>query len=174
MEDELEPAVELRRAVAAAYEREHEALLAAFRDLDGKAQATITVAGIFLAAALAFVEDAPSATAPTVLVRALLGSTLFLLVASISAALLALQLRKIVRSPSAVQIGRFVSDLVAAGSDEARKRMGDFYGQVSRLWGASIESLETANARKSRCLVVAQLLLFLAILGAFFLVMVRL
>jgi hypothetical protein len=173
MDEGLEPAVELRRAVAAAYEREHEALLTAFRDLDGKAQATITVAGIFLAAALAFVEETP-ATAPSLLVRALLGGTLFLLVASISAALLALQLRKIVRSPSATQIGKFVSDLLAAGTEEARKRMGDFYGQVSTLWGASIQSLETANVRKSRCLVIAQVLLFLAILGAFFLVMVRL
>jgi len=173
MDEGLEPAKELRKELAAAFEREHEALLGAFRDLDGKAQATITVAGIFLAAALAFVEEAP-ATDPSLLVRALLGSTLFFLVASISAALLALQLRKIVRSPSAVQIGQFVSDLLAAGTDEARKRMGDFYGQIARLWNVSIQSLESANARKSRFLFTAQLMLFLAILGAFFLVMVRL
>lgn len=151
----------LRSEALSAYREEHEALLGSFRDLDSKAQATIAIAGVFLAASFAFVRQI-SENSEFVLKMAL-SLNICLLVSAILCAVLAMRLRKTIKPPSARLISKLTNDLLAS-EGTLSKRLPGFYGDQSAQWARAIASIDPIVDKKARLVRLAQLALVIAIL----------
>jgi hypothetical protein len=144
--------------------QEHQDLSSQWTAVDAKAQSTITVAGVFLAAILAFIRELSATT--TDLERWLLSGTLVLLIGSTIFALFAVRLRPVAGAPCGTPLVEMIEDLVATEDGTSPERLRNFARDHARLWRRANESVGGAVGAKSRHLQKAQWLLFGAIVAA--------
>jgi hypothetical protein len=148
---------------------EHAELSDAFRSLDAKAQSTVTLAGILVAAAFAFLKDW-TATPSVVKVCVLL--TLLLSLATIAYVLAAVRLTEIAMPLSGGSAARLARDAasgnLSAENPEAEKEelMAGFLGDVQRSWAESVDDLRAKIAEKAKRVRAAQVFAGLAVASA--------
>lgn len=163
---------ELRKQAINAFYDEYKELIAAWRNLDTKAQGNITIAGIFIAGAFGYISKVNQQ--PAIYEKALFTLTISLLITSVILAVLVLEIRTIFSAP----LGNFVSENVKNISEvtdesdfvEYSRRI--FYFHVARWQSVNLE-LTLANKNKGERLRQAQRFLLAAILVAALLTIIK-
>jgi hypothetical protein len=153
---------ELYGAALDAYRSDYAGLADQWVRLETKAQATITVAGIFLAAVFA---SARGDAAPALLLdRWLLGVSIVLLVLSVAGAGLALRVQTVHAGPPGDEIERFARLAIASAGPRSpdELRVG-FLVEQSKTWAACTRELRKKNGDKAELVRGAQGLLVLGI-----------
>jgi len=125
-----------------------------FRDLDGKAQGTATVAGAFLAAGLALLNR--SGGIDSLVAKPILGGAVAGLATSIVFSVLALRLRQVLSCPSGQDVGKLLDNLATVPPENLAERIVYFYGDVAQLWRGCTLDRRAANERKARYIAFAQ------------------
>jgi hypothetical protein len=138
-----------------------------FRDLDAKAQSSITTAGIFLAAALAFLRleflEQYYRIGGWYFIT-LLSLSIFLLVGSVVFSLVALRIRKVAMALESGALADMVDDLLSLNpSERDEAAQSNFLRDQLRAWRTILQDVATVNESKARTVFIAQILLTLAI-----------
>lgn len=152
----------LHSSVIEAYANEYKELAETWRNLESKAQSAITVAGIFIAGAFAYVREIkpPTHTTEKVLLEVSVG----FLIASVVLSILALRLRKVAAPLMGDNMNTMVGDLLQLSDDENfLKRLPDHYNDQSGLWRKVKEETHAANQSKARFLWWSHITLVIAI-----------
>lgn len=148
------------RAIDACY-NEYKELIATWRNLETKAQGNITIAGIFIAGAFAYISKASDQ--PFRLEKAIFGLTILLLMASVFFALLALRIRQIDLPPLGEHMVKDAMNICktteANYADYARR----IFNLHAWRWGEANTELKRQNVEKGARLWLAQRLLWGAI-----------
>lgn len=151
----------LVRDALGAYKEEHSELSEIWHNLDGKAQGTIAVSGIFLAGMLAFVR---ALSERVILIEKLLfTATVGLLSLSIIFALLVLLVRSVSSAPLGESLDELTDDLLRAEDGTSTERLLDFSRDYARMWKTTNREVEKVNEKKAGHLIKAQILLVVAI-----------
>jgi hypothetical protein len=129
--------------------------------MDGKAQGTITIAGVFLAAVFATVRAVAEGVAT--LDKVLIALAVLLLGISVVFAGLALRVRAIPAGPPGDEVQRAIEDIVDARADEQDECRIQFLRSQIIAWAECARTLVHANAAKARHVKWAQGLLFVGI-----------
>jgi hypothetical protein len=153
----------LQQAVDAC-KHEHQELSEQWDALDAKAQGTMTVAGIFVAGILAFINALSSAAA--IWEKRLLTTAAILLGACVVAALRAIAVREVTAAPVGKQLLNVVNDLLEKGEPLTPSRLNNFARDHMRMWEVANADMRRVNTSKAKPLAVAQWLLFAAIVCA--------
>jgi len=164
MADARDQQADLLQQAVDSCRQEHQDLSSQWANLDSKATSAITVAGVFLAATLAFIREL--ADTATDVERILLTAALALLIVSTVFALLVVRLRPVVGAPSGAPLTGMIDDLVSVKDAMSAHRLRNFARDHAKLWQRANESVSEAVTRKARNLQWAQWLLFGAILAA--------
>lgn len=128
--------------------------------IEKKADGSISLSGILLAAIFAFSRDLVQGAGP--LDKALLCTALVLLVAAISVSLLALWMRRVPVAPPAAVVRGNVGELLAAvdrGSAEFPEAAVTFLNTMARLWEDAGGELARRVNEKSRLVYCAHLII---------------
>lgn len=150
------------KQVLGACEAEHSQLTGISQILDSKAQATAAIAGVFIAAVFAFVQDI-SGRIPSLYI-AFLAPSLGLLLLSIFFAVLGMWLQRTIGRPTAEFVRQLILDLWKTdGPDAIGARAGGFYGDQVQEWLPALQRLRIIVRRKSRFVAASQLFLLLAL-----------
>lgn len=126
--------------------------------LDAKAQGTAAIAGIFLAAFVAFVSKDPCSVAGDIHTKLAVAVLLFLLLASILFAVTAMRVIGFDMPPS----GRSTRDDVAKlldlplNEDELRAERTKLLRELTEIWLSSGDTIENCNAKKVKLVQRAQ------------------
>lgn len=160
----------LHQAVLEAYCADYKELSDIWKGLEVKAQGTVTIAGIFIAATFAFIRDLNNLHwgYPK---RLLLGLAIFSLVFCVILAILVLTLRTVEAPPTGEYVGQIVKDILRLKFEETvednaaklSERKILFINEQIREWHKAKESASKILKRKVRYLWVAQWLLVTAI-----------
>lgn len=157
------------KALTASYD-EYKELVAAWRNLDTKAQGNATVAGIFIAAAFTYL------TKFTLDGRVEAGILLLALLCLVGCVLLSLGVLRVRNVPPHYLGGfmrRTVANLKGKTDEDFRGYLPLFYEEHADLWHDSSQKFAAANRRKGKLLWAAQVSLIAAILSAALLVALR-
>lgn len=103
-----------------------------WKQLDSKAQATATIAGIFIAASFAFIRN--SALQLTGLEKTLLLLVLASLIVSILLAVTAMLVRTVPVPPTPENIAEMVTDLLETLPEEHEERLGGLIADTINAW----------------------------------------
>ncbi len=153
-----------QREILETYRKEADQLASAFRDLDGKAQGTATIAGGFLVASLAFLNRGQNLDEP--LVRGILIIGTLGLVCAIVFSLMALRIRTLIASPSGEDIRALIRKLASETDEQIRaERFKYFYGDASDLWIGFVEDRRKVIEEKAEHVWSAQKSLLITALG---------
>jgi hypothetical protein len=158
------------KALTASYD-EYKELSAAWRNLDTKAQGNITVAGIFIAGAFAYLTKF---TQPGIVEAGILSFAILFLVACVVLSVLVLQVREVPPHYLGGFMRDMVSDLEGKTDKEFREYLPAFYTLHARKWNESSEKLINANKGKGKRLWQSQVFLLAAIFTAALLVLFKL
>lgn len=129
------------------------------RSIDAKAQGTIAIAGIFLAAIFALTRNG---TRLGVTHQVLILGALILLVASVLLAVLTLKVRKFTAPPAAEVVRRLLDRAIKADSRAPSALVGT-YNDQAHLWSAANRSAYETAEQKATLLEAAQWVLLLAV-----------
>jgi hypothetical protein len=151
---------EVQKEILDTYRREFDLLSATFRDVDSKAQGATAIAGIFLAAALSFLNR-PSGL-PVKLLW-ILAVTVLCLVGVIVFSIQALKVRKMPGSPSGEDVEGML-DTLAKIKDESElaHRLLHVQGDSAKLWKRCVQDRRKTNESKALHLWRAQMCLLAA------------
>jgi hypothetical protein len=152
----------LEQALGAA-KQEHEELSDQFNALDSKAQGAMTIAGIFVAGMLGFINSLTD-TAPFGQ-RVLLTAATALLALCVTAALLVVAVREVTAPPGGGLL-QLVEDLLRSNNAAEPDRLRNFARDHIRMWAAANKSIRDVNASKAKRLIFAQWLLLAAVVCA--------
>ncbi|MGQ0761785.1 MAG: hypothetical protein ACT4OT_07195 [Acidobacteriota bacterium] len=153
----------LQRLVLDSYRDEYKDVSETWRNLEGKAQGAVAIAGIFVAGAFAYIRDAKT---PGSLEKVSLAVSIFSLMASVLFAIWALKVRKVPAPPWGSEIGKLVQDLLAIKDDpELAKRVPLFTTDQVKLWETSTNKAKKVNQSKANWLLASHVFLVLAILA---------
>ncbi|HEX8148175.1 MAG TPA: hypothetical protein VF591_13425 [Pyrinomonadaceae bacterium] len=157
------------KALEASYD-EYKELTAAWRTLDTKAQGNVTIAGIFVAAAVAYLTkfERPGPGERFFLLFAIL-----FLVTCIVLALVALFIRDVPPHYLGASLREMVEDLEGVTGEEFQAQLRYFYNLHAEQWESSRKRLSGANKVKGEYLLVSQVFLLLAIVSAAALVILK-
>jgi hypothetical protein len=144
--------------VLSAYQSDYKDAVEHWRSLETKAQASITMAGIFLAAGFALVRELDPTT--TWWVRGLLLIGALALMVAVVFAVLALKVRVVPAPPSAETLNRIVNDFFRAPGptnleQETRNQLHDRI----RTWQGCVRDRVQLNRSKAQNVLRAQLAL---------------
>ena len=144
---------------------EYKDLYDTWKSLDGKAQASATIAGIFLAAAFAIAKDIPAAFLP--FQRILLAISIGLLVVTVCFCLVGLLVRRIYAPPIGENTKGLVEDLLPSLSPSKKgARLSRFIKDRFDLWDVANSDLKQKCSRKAIWVSIAQGTLLAAIAAA--------
>jgi lipopolysaccharide export LptBFGC system permease protein LptF len=139
---------------------EHDHLSETWKRLDDKAQATATIAGIFMAAAFAFLQSsAVQLTSPQKWV--LCAGVLFLVVA-ITLSVFSMLIQEVSLPPTTARAAKMVADVLAGDPKEFEERYDGLLADTIDPWVQVNAALTTVIARKGRQLLWGQRSLLLA------------
>jgi hypothetical protein len=145
-----------------AFRAEYADLSDTWRQLEAKAQGTVAIAGIFLAAAYAFVRDLRAATSSGLL-RIGIALAVLLFLASVVLAVLALRVREVQAPPVGDTLRELAEDLMQVSPADRGERMPDFLRDQMRLWPETNADLRKQTEAKAGQVRWAQRLLLFAI-----------
>ena len=159
----------LQKAVVETHREEYGKLTDIWKGLETKAQATVTIAGIFIAAAFAFVREF-KALQLSEANKIVLIAAFSCLVLSIILSILVLTLRKVSPPPTGGEMRQIAADVLRLRSDETADQHDesipdlylDFFNEHVILWQRVIVSASKVIKWKVRCLWAAQWLLMFA------------
>ena len=138
-----------------------------FASLDTKAHNTTAIAGIFLAAALAFLHGNPlkEFVRPAGLSAViLLAASVLVLLGSIVTCLWAMRVRYLVVSEPSETLVRMVNDILRLESSEFTDKTGEnFLRDQINTWQKVLRSMSVANQNKAKATRIGQVLLVIAI-----------
>jgi hypothetical protein len=162
---------ELReKALAASYD-EYKELTGAWRNLDAKAQGNITVAGIFIAGAFAYLTKF---TQPGIAEAGIFFLTVLFLMVCVVLSVLVLRVSEV--PPH--YLGGFMRYMVRAlegkTNEEFQVHLPLYHNEHAAHWNESSEKLIVANESKGKLLWAAQVFLIAAILSVALLVVFKL
>ncbi len=144
---------------------EYNRYIARFQALDGKAQATAGIAGIFLASIFAIARISSKSESLFEIAPLFVALAVFLTVIAIS--IMAMRIKTTVRAPG----GSFVRCLLIqleeniADENELFKARFQFYGEQASKWDSAVESIREASKQKAKYIANAQLLLLLGVVA---------
>ena len=140
------------------YEGEYEELLENWRDLERKAQLTITIASAFLAGIFAFVR-AGSSINPDVKIFLILA--IILLLPTLLCALFVFSIKERYIAPSGDTVREFAIELInhATTEPDLEERVPDFLNEVIRQWEEVNENLLQLNSEKAAMLLKSHICL---------------
>ncbi len=148
-----------------AYEAEYKEHVDNWRLIETKSQGTAAVAGVFLAAAFAYVRTLEPEDMSRLETYALIG-TVALLVATVVRAIAALRVTQVEAPPSGDEIDRVVTAYNELDEKQRGERLDDLYGTQLKVWKHANETLHEANSKKAELLADAQTLLTIAAIAA--------
>lgn len=166
---EEKQAVLREKALLASYD-EYKELTGTWRNLDVKAQGNITVAGIFVAAAFAYLTKF---SAPGLGEKVFLLFTVVFLIICVVLSLVVLQVREVPPHYLGGFMRRMVGDLEGATEAELQAYLPTFYNLHADLWNSTSDKLIKANKDKGAFLWLAQVSLIVAICTAAMLVVLK-
>lgn len=159
----MKPADEIRTLL-------REQLLTAFIDeyrdandnwavIDGKAQSTVTISGVFLAAAFAYAREIGTASMTE---RRLLACSVILLIAAVGVSLLALRLRRVSLPPFGTIVEQRVSDLLS-NDNLNEDLLHHFLNERIGQWRLTVQTIYVKNDVRGFHAWCGQMLLGLAL-----------
>jgi hypothetical protein len=144
------------------YRDEYRDLSDTWRHIDSKAQGTVAVAGIFLAAVFAFVRNLVT-SAPGTSEKLLLVTGVLLLVAAVILSVFALRIREVVGPPLGQQIdGQIRALLQVTDTEELDERVPRFVGDQLTMWRNANLHAHGVNKAKADLVSWAQFVLLIA------------
>jgi hypothetical protein len=157
----VKTAPEIRRQLAdlwlSASGEQYKELAETWKALETKAQGAITVAGIFLAATFAFAREAASLDTIS---KLLVGVTAILLVASVTVALLSLEIRQVLAPPMADFVEGGTRDLMKLQDAQLTEDLvARFVVDRANEWKQVNGTLAKENHKKAKQVWISQLLL---------------
>lgn len=161
MSDSVPFRVELLKVALDSYREEYKEVWETWRSLDAKAQGSGAIAGVFLAAGLAWARDIPpDLAAPG---RWLLGLALLAVVVAVAGTVFAMQVRTVQAPPLGDETADMVKDLLNAepGDDQA-SRLAGFYADQASTWKDTNADMQRKNLWKAGWLRIAQFSLLVA------------
>jgi hypothetical protein len=162
----------LREKVIESFFDEYKELAATGRDLDGKAQGTVTIAGIFIAAIFAYLRDLGTTTSDQE--KVFLTIAVVCLIVSVVLSILALRIRKVAFLPLGEFTATFLRDLHSVDDEaEVVERSSRFFDDQVAAWGDVKKDGIASNKLKGAFLWSAQVFVVMAVLSASVLVMIR-
>lgn len=132
-----------------------------FKSLDSKAQGTVTLAGILVAAPFAFLKEVPAMSCA---LQWLVSGTLLASLGTIGCVLLALRVAEVAMPLKGSEAARLAADASRDDlpEDEAEAVRDDlmsaFYNDVQRTWSQAVDDLRANTLRKAEWVRRAQLL----------------
>jgi hypothetical protein len=156
------------------YEEEYKELLDTWRDLERKAQATITIAGAFLAGVFAFARQSGPPVSLEVKIFLVFAITLIVIVFLFSISVFSVRERHM--APSSAMTYRFVMDLLrdaedtAEGKKDLEERTPFFLGDMISSWQGINEELIRLNRIKAGNLWKSHVVLIAAAMVVFVLI----
>jgi Flp pilus assembly protein TadB len=161
---------QLIEAALDSYREEYRELWETWRRVDSKAQGTVAIAGIFLAAVFAFVQTL-SVTTPVE--SALLVIAVALLVLAVLISVLVLRVREVPMAPLGDTLDQLVQDLIHGHDRPGSAEVVGFLRDQTPLWSEANDELHTLGLKKANQLATAQLLLLIAALAVATLTVLR-
>jgi hypothetical protein len=152
----------LRQTALDSYREEYKEFADVWKSLESKAQGTVTIAGIFIAAAFTFAKDLAT-TRLDFYGNVFLGAAILLLIPTVICSVLVLWKRTVKSIPSGETVEQCADALVQTTDDDLADHTRRFLDQQSALWKETVASTKEAIARKAELLHAAQVLLLLAI-----------
>jgi hypothetical protein len=157
------------KALAASYD-EYKELTAAWRNLDTKAQGNITIAGIFIAGAFAYLTKISQP--PALYEKVFFVFAMIFLVISVVLSIKVLEIRNV--PPHYLGFMRQIaSHLQEQADEELKNSLPVFYNYHSSLWASANEKMIKLNKEKGEYLWAAQVFLVIAILTAVMLTILK-
>src|SRR4030095_2260991 len=139
---------DLLRLAFEAYRDEYRELSDNWRNLDTKAQGLGAIAGIFLAAVFTWSRALPATY--NWVQGLLLAGSIVLLVATVVAAVLALQVRTVSLPPLGEETAEMISDMVRGHrAEELPQLVANFYHDQMRVWKDTNEEMGDHCASKA-------------------------
>jgi uncharacterized membrane protein YkvI len=153
-----DPRTFLRAHLLDSYEQEYRELGAEWRAIEAKAQGTVTIAGVFIASAFAFLNQLTEST--TSLQRLLLASGITGLVATVLLSVVALRVRTIYQAPIGEDQYKPVMDLLKIKeADVLAERLPGLQHDRLDGWKSTNEKLTKERRKKAETLFAAQVVL---------------
>ena len=163
---------ELRLELLQSFSEAYAGVLEAAKVLEGKAQASITIAGIFFAAAFAYVRDMHDAH---VLDQSCLTITMTLLSCSVVSALLALRISHLPIPPLGDAIAPYVLDLIQLEAAElTTEHLRRYDHDRLRMWQAAVDRARLACRSKAAHVWRSQILIAAAMVPILIVTVTRL
>jgi hypothetical protein len=155
---------ELLKTVLASYEREYKELSETWRHIDDKAQANVTIVGIFLGATFIFVQASlvKDTTPLSLTMNKLLFLAIILLVGSAVFSIIALKVKKVIMGPTGQHLAELVNDLLQEAVPSS-KRIDNFLRDQTQLWATANTDIQKKNTTKACLLFIGQILLIFSI-----------
>lgn len=152
------------------HQDEYKELLENWRDLERKAQATVTIAAAFLAGLIAFVRQLPNPLPTSIAVFLILAVILLLFVFMTSIFVFTVQQRRM--SPPSTTVYQFASELLNAITDpeELANRIPNFLIDNIRLWKGTNDDIFAINKDKAEKLWRCHVILIADIMVVFVLI----
>lgn len=158
-----DPAFELLQQGVELLQEEHADLSTQWSNLDSKAQATASIAGIFVAAILTFVRELSASAALEE--RLALNVAVILLTTCILLAVLALRIREVDSRPSE-EIMKMITDLVDSGEESSSQYLRTFANTHANAWKQVNADIYKSVRVKANYTFAAQASLFAAAMFA--------
>lgn len=159
----LENKESLRQAALDVYRDEYKELSETWKSLETKAQGTVTIAGIFIAASFTFAKDLTT-TRLSFNENLILGAAIICLIISVLFSVMALKTREVDAPPSGERILEMTDHLIDL-PDLAERRVRFIYDQA-KLWESVVRTTKDALYEKESFLRTAQGFLVVAVLLA--------
>lgn len=136
-------------------------------NLDAKAQNTTTIAGIFLAAAFAFLQGDNVAGFVRLASKyslILLGLAIVLLLASIAVCVFSMRIRTVTGRLRANTVAGMVQNILDHAPVPADETIENYLWDQINAWRQALDSISADNASKAQTVFVGQLLLGMAVI----------
>lgn len=174
MPNEINPKTQLLQEALNSYEKEYHELCETWRHLEDKAQGTITISGIFLAALFTFVSGLIDTIGLFDLYyeKGLLIAAAILLTASVIYAILVLKIKEVKTPPQGDELNELINDLVESQEAETSERLPNFIRDQVKLWQKVNLATYEIDLGKARNLFRAQVLLITAICAVMILTLI--
>jgi hypothetical protein len=152
----------LRQTVLDSYREEYKELSDVWKSLETKAQGTVTIAGIFIAAAFTFAKDLAN-TRLDYNGKLFLAAAIIFLIPTIILSLLVLRRRTIKWIPAGTDVESWADAIEGVSDEDLADRARRLIDEHSGVWKQTVESTREATAEKEKLLYAAQVLLLFAI-----------
>lgn len=163
--------VSLEKEALEAYKEEYRDLVAAFQGLDGKAQGSVAIAGVFIGGIFAFLNS--TSLVKTTLNVSILTTAVAVLSASVLLSILVLRVRDTKGVPTGEHTNQILTDLLELDVATITANLSRFYGDKGRAWASCVDKLRSDVERKSDFLWGGQIMLLLGIICVAFLAVLK-